>query len=130
GAESEAAGALTEGEDSPQSEKVVQRGRVNRQASKEIIEGIRRKRSNSIAESCDDTQDKLDAEEAKWRIPAAFFYDPKSPELRPALEDRELPRCGTKAARFMGYDFSRVNNAVWTSKEESLRTSPATWFAS
>ncbi|CAJ1397957.1 unnamed protein product [Effrenium voratum] len=118
GAESEAAGAPTEGEDSPQSEKVVQRGRVNRQASKEIIEGIRRKRSNSIAESCDDTQDKLDAEEAKWRIPAAFFYDPKSPELRPALEDRELPRCGTKAARFMGYDFSRVNNAVWTSKEE------------
>lgn len=93
---------------------------MTRQASKEIIEGIRRKRSSSICESQpgDDTQEKLDAEEAKWRIPAGFFYDPSSPDLCPTLEERELPRSATKASRFMGYDFSRVNNAVWTSNEE------------
>ncbi|CAE7875240.1 Cfap44, partial [Symbiodinium microadriaticum] len=91
-----------------------------RQASKEIIEGIRRKRSTSIQSSThdDDAQDKIDAEEARWRIPASFFYDPSSPELNPPLEDRELPRQGTRAARFMGFDFSRINNAVWTSNEE------------
>ena len=35
-------------------------------------------------------------------MPASFFYDPSSPELAPKLEDRELPRTGTKASRFMG----------------------------
>ena len=110
----------TEADDSPV-EKVVRRGPpITRQASKEIIEGIRRKRSSSICESNpgDDTQEKLDAEEAKWRMPPGFFYDPSSPDLCPTLEDRELPRSATKASRFMGYDFSRVNNAVWTSNEE------------
>ncbi|CAE7245146.1 Eml6, partial [Symbiodinium necroappetens] len=92
----------TEGDDSP-SDKVVRRQMVHRQASKEIIEGIRRKRSTSIQSSThdDDAQDKIDAEEARWRIPASFFYDPSAPELNPPLEDRELPRQGTRAARFM-----------------------------
>ncbi|CAE7195360.1 CFAP44 [Symbiodinium natans] len=108
----------TPGDDSP-SDKVVRRPVVARQASKEIIEGIRRKRSTSIVSSHDDdAQDKIDAEEARWRIPASFFYDPSTPELNPPLEDRELPRQGARAARFMGFDFSRINNAVWTSNEE------------
>jgi len=111
-------GGDTDGDDSP-SDKVVRRMMVNRQASKEIIEGIRRKRSTSIVSSHDDdAQDKIDAEEARWRMPASFFYDPAAPELNPPLEDRELPRQGARAARFMGYDFSRINNAVWTSNEE------------
>jgi WD40 repeat protein len=66
----------------------------------------------------DDAEEKAMAEEAKWRMPADFFYESDDPSLVPSLRDNELPKSVSRPSRFLGFDFHRHYNIVWTSETE------------
>eukprot|EP00928_Gymnodinium_smaydae_P086448 TRINITY_DN7056_c0_g1_i4.p1 TRINITY_DN7056_c0_g1~~TRINITY_DN7056_c0_g1_i4.p1 ORF type:complete len:1976 (-),score=403.36 TRINITY_DN7056_c0_g1_i4:144-5993(-) len=106
-------------------EKIVSRkvkaGDLLRRSSRSILDDIKKKRRSITIESMvtvDDADAKLSAEEAKWKMPADFFYSEDDPQLLPQLGDGELPRQGVKPARFAGFDFTRYYNLVWTAERE------------
>eukprot|EP00928_Gymnodinium_smaydae_P086447 TRINITY_DN7056_c0_g1_i3.p1 TRINITY_DN7056_c0_g1~~TRINITY_DN7056_c0_g1_i3.p1 ORF type:complete len:1947 (-),score=421.95 TRINITY_DN7056_c0_g1_i3:144-5984(-) len=106
-------------------EKIVSRkvkaGDLLRRSSRSILDDIKKKRRSITIESMvtvDDADAKMSAEEAKWKMPADFFYSEDDPQLLPQLGDGELPRQGVKPARFAGFDFTRYYNLIWTAERE------------
>jgi hypothetical protein len=66
----------------------------------------------------DDAEEKAMAEEAKWKMPVDFYYENDDPNLVPALQDNQVPKTITRPCRFLGFDFSKHYNIVWTSQSE------------
>lgn len=100
-------------------EKVVKRNTTNmmKRSSLSILE----KRRTSTIESLsvkDDAEQKRREDEARWKLPVDFEYDPHSPDLQQPLGANELPRQIAVTERNLGFDFGRYYNLVWTSHTE------------
>jgi len=54
----------------------------------------------------------------QWNMDPAKYYDADDPTLIPPMQDNELPRDVARPIRFLGFDFSRHYNLVWTSDYE------------
>mmetsp|Transcript_98558 Transcript_98558/g.172003 ORF Transcript_98558/g.172003 Transcript_98558/m.172003 type:complete len:1962 (+) Transcript_98558:3-5888(+) len=116
-AEKPAEGAAKEGE------KTVKRGSalgLLRRTSRSIMAEMQRRKSQTIESmnAHDDAEEKAMQEDMKWKMPADFFYEPGAPDLQAPVQDNELPGDITQPCRFLGFDFHRHYNLLWTSPQE------------
>eukprot|EP00746_Dinoflagellata_sp_MGD_P160980 gnl/MRDRNA2_/MRDRNA2_87976_c0_seq1.p1 gnl/MRDRNA2_/MRDRNA2_87976_c0~~gnl/MRDRNA2_/MRDRNA2_87976_c0_seq1.p1 ORF type:complete len:1907 (-),score=579.97 gnl/MRDRNA2_/MRDRNA2_87976_c0_seq1:164-5884(-) len=87
-----------------------------RTSSLQAFKNLQRKTSLESRDGAE--EEKVDAEEAKWRIPAEFYYEDSAPELLPEVADNQLPLKIAKFERFVGFDFNKRYNVNWVSEEE------------